>query len=94
MSEVSLKLGRHIHSRLAVQKNKIKAEMAESEVIQAKVNQAAIQAASAVVIVLRDADAGPRSGGSTASLREAHRQRNDGPALKQPLFNWNEKTNM
>ena len=63
--------------------------MAESEAIHSMANQVAIQAAIAVVVVLREVDADPRSGASTASLKEGHRQIPSRPALKQPSFNWN-----
>ena len=63
--------------------------MAESIATQAIVNHTVIQVATTVVMVLRDADEGPRSGASTPSLREEQRQRDGGPALKQPSFNWN-----
>ena len=43
----------------AMQKNLNQAEMAESESIQAIVNQAAVQEAIAVMMALRDADVGP-----------------------------------
>ena len=60
--------------------------MAGSKGIQATVNQVAIQAATAVVIVPREADAGPRSDASTGSPREIYRQRHDRPTLKQPAI--------
>ena len=63
--------------------------MAESEDVQTIVNQAAIQVARTVIKVLGEADAGPRSGASTARPRDMHRQRHGGLALKQPSFNWN-----
>ena len=44
-----------------MQKNLNQAEMAESEGIQAIVNQVAIQAVTAVMMALRDADAGPQT---------------------------------
>ena len=37
-------------------------------------------------MAVRDADTGPASGANTTSLGEAHRQRCDKPALKQPSF--------
>ena len=56
--------------------------MADSEGIQAVVNQAVIQAATATVIALREADAGPRSGANTASPRDVHTQRHGRATLK------------
>ena len=44
--------------------------MAETKVIQESVNQVAVQAAEAVIITLREADARLRSGTSTASPRD------------------------
>ena len=44
--------------------------MAKPNAIQSVVNQVAIQAAKAVVMVLREAAAGPRSGANTASQRK------------------------
>ena len=58
--------------------------MAESEGIQAIVTQAAIQAVTAVMMVLRDADAGPRTAANTASLREPLRQKHGVPTLENP----------
>ena len=49
--------------------------MAESKVIQAIANQAAVQAATAVVMAQRKEDAEPRSGTNTASPRVVHIQR-------------------
>ena len=51
--------------------------MTESEAMQSIVNPAAIQAATAVVMGLREADAGPRAGINTASLREVHKDKAD-----------------
>ena len=61
--------------------------MAESEGIQAMVNQAAVQAAMMVMITLRDADLGPRPPANTAIPREP--QRHGRLALEKPSFNWN-----
>ena len=36
-----------------------------------------------------EADVGPRSGASAASLRKTHPHRHGEAALKQPLLNWN-----
>ena len=63
--------------------------MAELETIQTVVTQAAIQAATVVVMVMIEADSGPIMAVSTASSGQAHRQRHGGPALKQASFNWN-----
>ena len=46
-------------------------------------------AATAVVMILREVDAGLRSGASIANLREMHRERYGRSALKQPSSNWN-----
>ena len=62
--------------------------MAESDGIQEIVNKAAIQVATAVMMVLRDADSGTQPA-TTASLREPQRQRNGTPALEKPSFHWN-----
>ena len=40
-------------------------------------------------MALGETDAGPRSGTSTVSPRETHRQRDSRLALKQLSFNWN-----
>ena len=64
-------------------------EMTESEAIQTIVTQAAIQAGTAAVMAIREADAGPISGAYTATTGEANRQRCGGPGLKQSFFNWN-----
>ena len=75
----SLKLGRCSHSKKKqtntsnAERIQIKTDVAESKAIQRKVNQLAIQAATAMVMVLRDADAGPRSGACAASLRKVYR---------------------
>ena len=61
--------------------------MIESKDIQAIFNQVAIQVVTTVVMVLKEANAGSRSGTYTASLREVHRQKHSRPAPKQPLFN-------
>ena len=69
-----------------MQKNLNQAEKAESEGIQPVINQVAIQAATAVVLVLRDADAGPQPI-ATASLIEPYKH--GGPALEKTSINWN-----
>ena len=51
--------------------------------------QLAIQAATAAVMKLREADTGTTSGTSMANVGEAHRHRYSRPALMQPSFNWN-----
>ena len=61
--------------------------MAESESVEAVVIQAAIQAATEVVMPLKEADVGPISGTSIASPREVHSPRQVRPALKEPSFN-------
>ena len=48
--------------------------MVEAKAIQAIVKQAAIQEATSGLMLVREADRGPRSGASTTSLREVHRQ--------------------
>ena len=62
--------------------------MAESEGIQDIVKQAAVQAVKAVVMALREADAGTQLA-NTAVPRESQRKRHDRLALEKPLFNWN-----
>ena len=91
-----LKLGLHSHSKevekmQAAQRTSNQAELAESAGIHTIVNQVAIQAAMAVIMTLSEADVGPRSSATTARLREMHRERAGGPALKLPLFTWNVK---
>ena len=95
VSSKSLKLGRKNLSKepdkyKQYRKIQIKVEMIASEVIQAVVNQAA----RAAVMALREADAGPGSGASSARQRAVHRQRHCGLALKQPSFSWKTKTSM
>ena len=70
-------------------RKKNKSGMAESDIIQTIVNQAAIQIATAVVMALQKVEAGLRSGGITSNLRETHRQRPGRLVLKQPSSNWN-----
>ena len=48
--------------------------MVESEAIQTVVTQAAIQAATAAVMVIRKADPGPTSGTNAVSLGQVCRQ--------------------
>ena len=62
--------------------------MAEYEGIQVIVYQAAIQVVTAVMMVLRDTDAGPWPS-ATASLRESKRQIHSGLAIEKPSFSWN-----
>ena len=63
--------------------------MVESEAIQTTVMQVTIQAATAVVMMLREADVRPTLGNSMANEGEAHRHRHGRPALIQPSFDWN-----
>ena len=63
--------------------------MVDSEAIQTVVTQAAIQAATAAVMVMTEADAGPTSGTNTVGSGEACRQVHGRPALRQPSFNQN-----
>ena len=56
--------------------------MAESEKIQAGVMHVAIQVATVILMALREGDAGPTSGASTANVGEACRHRHGKPALK------------
>ena len=49
----------------------------------------AIQAATAVMMVLKCTYVEPRSATKTASTREPQRQRHGGPALEKPSFTWN-----
>ena len=60
--------------------------MAESEGTQAIVNQVAIQEATAVMMVFRDADIGPRTTAYTASLRKPLRQTHGRPALENAFI--------
>ena len=62
--------------------------MAESEAFQAAVMQAAIQAATVAVMVLREADARPASGTRMTSTGEACKHRHGGTALRQPSIDW------
>ena len=62
--------------------------MIETEGIQNVVNQAAIQAATAVMMTMRGPDVGPLLVPS-ANLREPQWWRHGRPALEKPLFNWN-----
>ena len=62
--------------------------MAESEAIQTAITQAAIQAATMAVKALKEAGTEPESGMSTANLRQAHRLRHGGPAIRQLSFKW------
>ena len=57
-----------------MQKIKFETEMADSEAIETIANQVAIQAVTAEVMVLTEADARPRSGTNTANPMEVHRQ--------------------
>ena len=63
--------------------------MAESELVQPIVNKVAVEAGTAVIMMLRDTDAGPRSAANTAIPRESQRQTHDGPALEKPSFKGN-----
>ena len=63
--------------------------MLESEAIQSVFTQAAVQAATAMVMAMREAGTGPISGTNTSSSKEAHRQRYDRPDLEQLSFNCN-----
>ena len=62
-------------------------KMAESEDIRETVNQAAIWAATAVMMAFIDADVRSRLI-PTASPRGPHKQRHERPALEKPSFNW------
>ena len=48
--------------------------MAKTETIQTAIRHLAIMVATPVVMVLKEADAGPTSGASTVNVGEAHRQ--------------------
>ena len=63
--------------------------MTEYEAMQSIVNQAAIKVPTAVIMVLRDVDTGPRTATNTASPRESQRLRHGGQALEKPSLNWN-----
>ena len=67
----------------------IQAELAESDVIQTVDTQAVNQAATAAVILMREADARPTTGTNTFNSGEAPRHGHGWPALRQPYFNWN-----
>ena len=56
--------------------------MAESEAIQSAVTQVAIQTAIATVMLVREVDAGSMSGGGTANLRDASRQKTQPTTLE------------
>ena len=60
--------------------------MAESQAMQSIINNAIVQAATAVMMAIRHADVGPRSAVNTANPREHQRQRYGGPALEKPSF--------
>ena len=62
--------------------------MVESKEIQTVVNQAAIQAATAIMMMLRGADAKSQLA-SVANLREPQQMRHGRPALEKHWFNWN-----
>ena len=64
-----------MHTNKAVLKNVNQAEIAESEGIKAIVSQVAIQAATAVMMMLRDTDVGPQAAINTTAS-ESHRNRN------------------
>ena len=61
--------------------------MAESEGIQAILNQIAIQAVTAVLMVLRDTNAWPRTAANTASLRQPPRYMTDQNCFKMEIMN-------
>ena len=56
--------------------------------MQTAITQAAIQAATVAVKVLKEQDIGPTTGTNVANTEEAHRPRHGRPALRQPTFNW------
>ena len=64
-----------------------KAEMTESEGIQAIVNQVAVQVVTTMMMVVKDAEVGPRPTTNTTSPRQP--QRHGRPALEKPSFKWN-----
>ena len=55
--------------------------------------QAANQAATVKVRPLKEADTGPATGPNTANTWQEHRPRHDGPALRQPVFDWKTSDN-
>ena len=57
--------------------------MAEGEAIKLVVIQVAIQATTAAVMLMTEADAMPVSGANTANPREVYRQRHGGAALEK-----------
>ena len=60
----------------------MQAEMAESEAMQSIVKQANVQAATAVMMVIRDAGVKLRPATNTESMRKSHRKRHSRSALE------------
>ena len=56
--------------------------------MQTAITEITIQAAKAAVMALKEADTVPATGINLANLREAHRPRHGGPALRQPAVSW------
>ena len=63
--------------------------MVESKAMQSIVYKAAIPAGTAMMMAIRDADAGPRSAANKSSIGGHQRQRHGGPALEKPAIGWN-----
>ena len=61
--------------------------MVDLENIKEVVNQAAVQAANVVMMMLRDTEAGSQLI-TVASHRWPKRQRHSRPILNKPAFNW------
>ena len=90
VSGVKVSKSRHSHSSRNRKIIKIiQVEMAESEVTQTVAIHVTIEAAMAVVIAVREVDAGPASGINAVSFGEVHGHRHGRPALRQPSFNLN-----
>ena len=91
MSELKYQKDKQPHStrRKDTVKMQNQARMEESEGVQSLVTQVEIQTVMALVMVMRETEAGLISGTNTVILREAHRQKHGRPAMKQPSFNWN-----
>ena len=62
--------------------------MANSEEMQVAIMQVAIQAATAVVRVMREAEPTVKPHTRKSNSEEYHRPRQAGPMMSQPAFNW------
>ena len=61
--------------------------MADSASIKEIVNQVAVQAATVVMMAVRDTETVPLPA-TTSNQLETQRQRHGGPLLERPKFNW------